>query len=229
VTALEELLEGAGVQAGLVAPLARYGMLVLEANRRLSLTGAKTTVELAAHLLDSLTVAPEVHEPYVDVGSGAGFPAIVVAIARGVAVTMLEATAKKAAFLERTLGTLGLTGQVIAERAEIAAHEQRLRERFASGTARAVAPAPAAAELLLPFIAPGGVAILQRGTADRGEGAAFEDAVLMLGACVEHERELEGGRRVVVVRKTSSTPARFPRRPGVPQKRPLCLRNQRSP
>jgi 16S rRNA (guanine527-N7)-methyltransferase len=223
VIALAGLLEAAGIEARLVSPLARYAELVLEANRRFNLTGAKTPQEFVAHLRDSLTVVPYVRAPYVDVGSGAGLPAIVVAIARGEHVTMIEATAKKARFLERALAELELSGAVIAQRAESAAREERLRDRFASGTARAVAAAPTVAELLLPFVASGGIAILQRGILDPRERAALEDASLMLNGSVETEHDLPGGRRIVLVRKNGATPSRFPRRPGVPEKRPLCL------
>jgi 16S rRNA (guanine527-N7)-methyltransferase len=223
VSSLEDRLAAAGVRAPLAAPLARYGALVLEANRRFNLTGATTPDELLAHLLDSLTVVPYVAAPYIDVGSGAGFPAIPVAIARAIPVTLVEATRKKARFLESALAELGLRGEVIAERAETAAHRGDLRERFASGTARAVATAPTVAELLLPFITIDGVAILQRGAGDRREEIALEDASLMLGGRREREEPLGEGRRIILVRKTGATPARFPRRVGVPEKRPLCL------
>ncbi len=223
MSSLEVRLEAAGVSAPLAAPLARYGALVLEANRRFNLTGATTLDELLAQLLDSLTVLPYIQAPYVDIGSGAGFPAIPVAIARAIPVTLVEATRKKARFLESALAELDVPGEVITERAETAAHQGRLRERFASGTARAVATAPTVAELLLPFIAIDGVAILQRGRDDRREEIALEDAALMLGGRREREELLGEGRRIVMIRKTAATPSRFPRRIGVPEKRPLCL------
>lgn len=195
---------------------------MLETNRRLNLTAARSPQALAVHLLDSLTVAPYVREPYVDVGSGAGFPAIPLAIVLGMGVTLVEATAKKARFLEAAVRELGLSGAVITARAEVAAHRPDLRERFESGTCRAVAVGPAAAELLLPFLAVGGAAILQRGGPSVEERAALEDAVLVLGGVVEAEHALGDNRRIVVVRKLHPTPARFPRRTGIPAKRPLC-------
>lgn len=220
---LESLLEPGNLEPLARARLATYGSLVLEANRRFNLTGAKSPQELAGHLLDSLTILPWVREPYVDVGSGAGLPAIPVAIAAHIPVTMVESSTKKARFLAEALEALGLQGEVIVQRAETAARLPTLRERFASGTARGVASAPTVAELLLPFIALGGAAILQRGHLPSEERQALEDAALMLGAFIEEERQLEGSeKRIVIVRKTRAAPARFPRRAGVPQKRPLC-------
>jgi 16S rRNA (guanine527-N7)-methyltransferase len=219
---LEALLEPFRLDATTRSRLARYGELVLQANRRFNLTGAKTAQDLAEHLLDSLRVLPWIEAPYVDIGAGAGLPSIPVAIAAGIPVTVIEASTKKARFLVEAMQTLNIAGEVIAERAEIAAHLPALRERFASGTARAVGSAPTVTELLLPFIALGGVAVLQRGAVTAAERTALDDASLMLGAAVESEQRLDGERRVLLVRKMRATPARFPRRSGIPAKRPLC-------
>ena len=195
----------------------------MESNRKFNLTGAKTEQELAEHLLDSLTIVPYVCAPYVDVGSGAGLPAIPAAIAAGIAVTMVETTLKKAKFLQQAMAELRLDGEVIAQRAEVVAHDETLRERFACATARAVAVAPTVAELVLPLLAIGGVAVLQRGTIDERERTALQDASLMLGGAVESEVHFDGERRIVLVRKNTATATRFPRRTGIPEKRPLCM------
>jgi len=220
--AIRERLAGAGIAPPLLDRLADYGTRVLETNRRFNLTGAKTGDEIAEHLVDSTSVLPYVGGDLIDVGSGAGFPAVVVALAAAVPVTLIESARKKAAFLQSTLATFELAGAVVAERAEIAAQRDDLRERFSSGTARAVATAPAVAELLLPFIRIGGVAILQRGGFDARDRAALQDAALVLGAEMEDEIELGGERRILLLRKTAPTPLRFPRRTGIPEKRPLC-------
>ena len=220
----ESLLEAAGI-SDFRPQLARYAVLVLEANRQFNLTGAKTEAEFVGHIADSLTATPLVSRSLVDVGSGGGLPAIPLAIVTGVPVTLIETTLKKARFLERMLEVFELPGEVVAERAEIAAHDPRLRGAFATGTARAVATAPTVAELVLPFIEPGGVALFQRGTLDDRERHALEDASLMLGGIVERYIAIEGpnDRRIAVVRKQSLTATRFPRRTGIPQKRPLCM------
>jgi 16S rRNA (guanine527-N7)-methyltransferase len=220
---LESLLREAALAPGLARELARYGTLVLDANRSFNLTGARTPPELALHLLDSLSVVPYVREPYVDVGSGAGLPAIPVAIATRMPVGMIESATKKARFLAATLERLDLKGsEVHNERAEAAGQREAMREHFASGTVRAVGTAPTVLELLLPLIAVGGVAILQRGSRDQRDRASLDDAALVLGGYVEREDALEGGRCIVLVRKRTTTPHRFPRRAGVPAKRPLC-------
>jgi 16S rRNA (guanine527-N7)-methyltransferase len=223
VNELRALLEAGGAPLEHLDRLTRSGEAELEANRQFNLTGAKTAAEFAPHILDSLSIAPQVRESLVDIGSGGGLPAIPLGIVTGVPVTMIESTVKKARFLERILDELGLRGEVIAERAETAGHDSRLREQFATGTARAVSSAPTVVELLLPLIAVGGEAVLQRGVLDERERHALSDAALMLGGAVESESILDGDRRVVLVRKTAPTSARFPRRTGIPEKRPLCF------
>ncbi|MEO9170796.1 MAG: 16S rRNA (guanine(527)-N(7))-methyltransferase RsmG [Candidatus Baltobacteraceae bacterium] len=226
LTELLALLETDGVGPAHDRPsLARYGALVLEANRQFNLTGAKTAAEFAAHIADSLTVAPFVEGTLVDIGSGGGLPAIPLAIVTRAPVTMIETTLKKARFLERLLAEFNLEGEVIAERAEVAAHDERLRGKFHSGTARAVATASTVVELLLPFIETGGAALLQRGTLDDRERHALEDAALVLGGSLERYVVPDGlsDRRIAIVRKVSDTQARFPRRTGIPEKRPLCM------
>jgi 16S rRNA (guanine527-N7)-methyltransferase len=220
---LEAALDAGGVDERLRERLAAYGRMVLEANRSFNLTGAKSEDDIAVHLLDSLTLVPYAAGDLVDIGSGGGFPAIPLALATGFPITMVEATRKKAQFLQQTLETLDLAGTVVCERAEDAARLETLRDRFTTGTARAVGSGPTVIELLMPFVAPGGAALLQRGRLDDSERAAMSDAAPMLGAEVEAEILLDGERRIVVVRKQSATPQRFPRRAGVPAQRPLCL------
>ena len=220
---LRMLLSAAGVAAELAERLAAYGTLLLDANRRVNLTGAKDPAALVPHLLDALTLAGDVGDSLADVGSGGGLPGIPLALATGARVALIEPIAKKAAFLERALKELGIVGEVVAERAEIAGRDERRRERFASATARAVATAPTVAELTVPFLRVGGRALLQRAAMGTAERRALEDAAPMLGAAVIEERSLGGERRIVVLEKRQPTETRFPRRNGVPEKRPLCL------
>jgi 16S rRNA (guanine527-N7)-methyltransferase len=216
-------LRAAGIEEPLAERLAVYAALVLAANRRLNLTGAKDGTAFAAHILDALTLAADVVGPLIDVGSGNGVPGIPLALATGVRVTLLEPIKKRAAFLADALAELGLDGEVVPARAEDAAREPAYRERFMTATARAVASAPTVAELTAPFLAVGGHALLQRGTLEPAERNAVTDAALVLGAEVIQERALTGERRVVVIEKRSPTSPRFPRKNGVPTKRPLCV------
>jgi 16S rRNA (guanine527-N7)-methyltransferase len=221
---LTALLVEGGVEPRFIPRLSRFGALLLERNRRLNLTGASSPAQVLPHLLDSLSLVPYVRDPLVDVGSGGGFPAIPLAIATGAHVVLVEAAAKKGAFLREACAEVQVPAEVIVGRAEDAGRDPAYRERFMSGTARGVAAAPAVIELVMPFLGIGGLAILQRGAIDERERHAAADAAPMLGGRLEAEIPLGGERRLLLIRKTSATPQRFPRRAGLPQKRPLCLR-----
>ncbi len=216
-------LQDAGLDGERVQRLVCYVAMLLEANRKFNLTGAKSAEQLLPHVLDSLSILPYVGSPLIDVGSGAGLPAIPLAVAAALSVTLVEANRKKAAFLQSAAGVLALEANVLNERAESAAHGSALRGRFKSATARAVASAPAVAELTVPFLEIGGLAILQRGRVAQAERRAVADAAPMLGADFSDEIPLDGQRCLMLLRKIAPTPARFPRRSGIPQKRPLCL------
>jgi 16S rRNA (guanine527-N7)-methyltransferase len=216
-------LIAAGVDAPLAERLAVYTALVLDANRRINLTGAKDGAAFAAHILDALTLRNDVLSPLIDVGSGNGLPGIPLALATGARVVLLEPMKKRAAFLVGAIEALGIDGEVVAARAEDAARDPALRGTFASATARAVGSAPAVAELTAPFLAIGGRALLQRGSIERTERDALADAALVLGAELVDERPVDGERRIFILEKRTATSPRFPRRNGIPVKRPLCL------
>jgi 16S rRNA (guanine527-N7)-methyltransferase len=222
--ALAATLASLGADVRAAARMETYVALLLERNAELNLTGAKTIEGAFEHVRDSLSLAPYVREPLVDIGSGGGFPAIPLAIALGMRMALVESVVKKARFLREVIAVLDLPVTVHATRAEVAARDPELRERFASATARAVASASTVIELTVPFLQVGGVAILQRGALTPAERAAATDAALVLGAQVTGEISFEGDerRRVLVVQKVGATGQRFPRRVGIPAKRPLC-------
>ena len=220
--ALAALVAG-GIEAEFSERLAIYAALVLDASRRLNLTGAKNGAAFAAHILDALTLRDDVIGPLIDVGSGNGVPGIPLALATGAEVTLLEPIKKRTAFLRKTLNTLGIAGVGLDARAEDAARDPAYRERFQTATARAVSTAPTVAELTVPFLAIGGRALLQRGSLDPTERNAVADAALVLGATLIEERALEGERRILILEKRAPTSPRFPRKNGIPAKRPLCL------
>ncbi|MGH7660899.1 MAG: 16S rRNA (guanine(527)-N(7))-methyltransferase RsmG, partial [Vulcanimicrobiaceae bacterium] len=146
--------------------LARYGELLLEANRRVNLTAARTADAIAEQIADAFVLAPLIRGSLVDVGAGGGLPGIPLAILCGVSVTLIDATAKKVAFLRDALNALQLEGEAVTGRAETLGRDPRFRGQFAHATARAVGSAPTVLELTLPFVAEGGSALLQRGRID---------------------------------------------------------------
>jgi 16S rRNA (guanine527-N7)-methyltransferase len=221
-----ELFEGlraAGIGESPAQQIAAFGAYLLDVNCNLNLTGADSPEELLPHIIDSLSVVPYLRGRYVDVGSGGGLPAIPAAIAAGVDLTMVEAITKKAVFLESALTHVGLSGRVIPDRAEAAGRAPELREQFDCATARAVATAPTVLEYVSPLLRVGGSAILQRGALPDAERNAVTDAALVLGCRVEQEIPIGGERRLLIIKKVEGISNRFPRRTGIPEKRPLCF------
>ena len=172
-------------------------------------------------LLDHLGQAHSV----VDVGSGGGLPGLPLKLARPeLEVTLLEADQTKAAFLVQACAQLGLEGvDVVAMRAEEAGHDSRYRERFDLAVARALAPMPSLVELCLPLVRVGGRLLAQK--TDRENVSAAARAIDTLGGSLRGVLAAPSGVRdsgtVVIVDKVLSTPAAYPRRPGVPGRKPL--------
>jgi 16S rRNA (guanine527-N7)-methyltransferase len=161
----------------------------------------------------------------VDVGSGGGLPGLPLKIAvPRLQVTLVESDGRKAAFLTQACARLGLAGvRVVDRRAEDAAREAGLREAFDVAVARALAPMPVLAELCLPFVRVGGRLLAQK---TRDEDVHLADrAVGLLGGgpprIVPAPSSARAGGVVVVVEKVAPTPQAYPRRPGVPARRPL--------
>ncbi len=172
-------------------------------------------------LLDHLGAA----RTLVDVGSGAGLPGIPIKIARPeLEVTLIEADQAKAAFLVHACAALQLEYiDVVALRAEDAGHDPRLREAFDVAVARALAPLPVLVELCLPLVRVGGRVLAQKTEAEDPASAAR--AIQLLGGELTGVKSAPSGARlagtVVVIEKVRPTPARYPRRPGVPGRKPL--------
>jgi 16S rRNA (guanine527-N7)-methyltransferase len=214
----------------------RFVALLLDANRRLNLTRVVEPGAVARlHLLDALAALPLLHawapDTALDLGSGGGVPAIPLALAvPGVEWVLVDSVGKKAATLRVFVAALGLRGvTVLAERAETLGQDRRHRERHALVTARAVGPLPVLAELAMPLLRIGGRLLawkgplaeggeeLRRGRTALGEVGGGRPEVLLPPAA----GAVLGGHRLVVAHKLRPTPARFPRRPGEPARRPL--------
>lgn len=219
-----------------VGTLARYRDLLLAANRQFNLTAVRDAEGVEQRLIvESLRLLPALDRwlppagaNLIDVGSGGGVPGLVLAIARpDVAVTLLDATSKKVAFLREAIAALGLArATAVHGRAETLAHDVDHRAAYDIATARAVASLPALCEFCLPFLRPGGVALLVKGVDIDDELAAARVAAPLLGGEVLEAPILplvgsETATRLVVVRKTGPTPRMYPRRTGVPVKSPL--------
>lgn len=228
-------LEGLGIglrpeQMGLFE---RYLDFLRQENEQLNLTSIVEPLEVATkHFVDSATVLavaqPALGESAVDVGSGGGFPGVPLAILRSdLRITLVESVQKKAAFLERLREELSLGNvRVVAGRAEEVGRHRGHRERYGLAVARAVAPLGVVWEYLLPLVRVGGVAVAQKGPSVAEELSGGERAARALGAGEQRVREFTlpegaGERRVVLVDKVKPCPEQYPRRTGVPAKKPL--------
>jgi 16S rRNA (guanine527-N7)-methyltransferase len=212
-----------------------YASRLLEENLRTNLTSTRDRETLyRRHFVESLALLRALEDrnllasPVIDIGSGAVFPGLPIKIARpDLELTLAEATGKKARFLEMMAAELGLGGvTVIHARAEELAHDPEHRGRYRLVLARTVAPLPVLLELTLPFLATGGVLAAPKGSAAPRELRESAHALAELGGEIEEaspfELPVEGPRQtLILVRKSGPTPERYPRRPGIPSKRPL--------
>lgn len=215
------------------AQFARYLALLTEWNARLNLTAVRTPEEMVTrHFVDALTCTVATGSlngaDVVDVGSGAGFPGLPLKIAfPEMRLTLVESVVKKARFLETAVAEVGLSDvNVLSLRAEEIGQDGAYRERFDWAMARAVAELRVLAEYLLPLCRVGGHMLAQKGVRAAEETAAARTAIATLGGGdpalfpVQLPDQPEAS-YLVVVAKITATPARFPRRPGMPLKRPL--------
>ena len=221
----------ASLPPGFADAAERYIELLLAANERLNLTRIVDPAEVARlHLLDALSALPllDTLAPVraLDLGSGGGVPGIVLALARpDVSWTLVDSVGKKADAMRGFVEALGVTNaSVVAQRAEILGRDARHREQFDLVAARACAPLPVLAEYALPLVRLGGALVAWKGPVDETELRAGRAAAAELGGAVEIVAtgiDALGDHQFVLVRKVSTTPDRYPRRPGTPAKRPL--------
>ena len=213
---------------------------ITSANEKVNLVSVSSDSELAVrHFADSLAcikVLPPETASCIDIGSGAGLPGIPLKIVRpAVRMVLLESVRKKAEFLRNVAGTLGMSDiEVLSERAETIGQDPAHREKYDAALSRATAPFPVAAEYTLPLVRIGGCAIIYQGTGVCEDSLeSSRNALDILGgtlANVEPYRlEPDGTERTIVrIEKTAPSAPEHPRRPGVPKKRPLTKKGERT-
>lgn len=198
------------------------------------------------HFLDSLSIysLPEFRRALelnpklriMDVGTGAGFPGVPIKIAfPSIRLALLESNNKKTSFLRHLMRKLGLEGvEILWGRAEHIAHRKEHREQYDVVVARAVAEMPILAEYTLPFCKVGGLVIAYKGPKAPQELEAAREALSILGGkyvrmAPAEVPGLHETRILVVIAKEHPTPEKYPRRPGIPAKRPLGLKAAKLP
>ncbi len=233
---------GVSLDADALRRFARYRDLLLERSAQFNLTAIREPEEIEQRLfLDAIAMIPELdrladgvgdragHSPrLIDVGAGAGFPGLALKIVRPhLDVTLVDATAKKVAFVNEVITALELKHvRAVQGRAEELGQDSAYRAQFDMATARAVASLPVLLEYVVPFLTLGGTALLPTGLEIAEELRRGRRAAAALGVEIVSTAALAvGTTRLVVVRKIAPTAALYPRRVGIPSRDPLGERS----
>ena len=211
----------------------QYRDELLEWNSQFNLTAIRSPEEIETkHFMDSLSLLPILQKyqvkSLIDIGTGAGFPGIPLKIVDpALKLVLVESVEKKAKFCRHIIQTLNLNdSDVIVERAEAAGQKKNYREQFDCAVARAVAALPALLEYLLPLVHVGGLVIAQKSAAVDEEIKQAKNACAILGGGKIQVKPvtipgLEAERNLVIIEKVKPTPMMYPRRVGLPAKKPL--------
>ncbi|WP_054936877.1 16S rRNA (guanine(527)-N(7))-methyltransferase RsmG [Moorella stamsii] len=232
---ITSLIRNAGLDITVeqIAAINEYINLLIEANKQINLTAIVEEGEIwRKHVLDSLLIFCALAIPagarVIDVGTGAGIPGFILKICRpDLQLTLLEAQQKKVKFLEKVVARLGLDGvDCLWGRAEEVGQNKNYREKYNLAVARAVAPLNTLVEYSLPLVQVEGFMVAYKGPAGEQELAAAKKAINLLGGgetkIWQHKlSEGEEKRILVIIKKEKTTPPAYPRRVGVPTKRPL--------
>lgn len=209
-----------------------YAQLLVQTNRQYNLTSITEPDEIVyKHFVDSLVLSVSADiDPgarVIDVGTGAGFPGIPLLILRpDIRLTLLDSTAKKLVFIETVLAELGLAAETLHSRAELAARSPEYREKFDVAAARAVAALPVLSEYCLPFLKLGGRFIAMKSRGADEEISSAEGAIGILGGKIAEVKRFEiencGSRTLIITKKISQTPPKYPRASAQISKKPLA-------
>ena len=207
-----------------------YEMLV-EKNKVMNLTAITEPDDMTVkHFADCLSVFKYVNfkegARLIDVGTGAGFPGLVLLLARpDLDVTFLDGTGKKLACIESVLSNVGLNGNILHSRAEEAGKDPLYREKFDFATARAVASLPVLCEYCIPFIKKGGSFISMKSAFSDDEIISASASLRILGGKIESDNVFDlvenTRRRILIIKKISQTPSKYPRASAKISKNPL--------
>ncbi len=207
-----------------------YMNLLIEWNEKINLTAiTKPEDIIEKHFLDSLSIQKYIKEndKIIDVGTGAGFPGIPIAITTKTNITLLDSLNKRVKFLNEVKENLNLDNvETIHGRAEEVAKMNKYREKFNIATSRAVAPMNVLLEYLLPFVKVGGLCLCMKGPNYKDEMTNINNVANILGGTIENIENiklLDGKieRNIIVFKKEKNTPSRYPRKAGTPSKEPL--------
>ncbi len=220
---------GIGYTPQIARKLLHYTEFLMDYNQKVNLTAIKTPEGIEVkHFVDSVTLllATETRGSVLDVGSGAGFPGVVIKLFRPeIELTLMDGNGKKAKFLEALCKEMGIKGNILLGRAEVLGNKPEYREQFDLVCARAVAELNVLCEYCIPFVKPGGVFAAMKGANWRGEADGAQNAVQLLGGKSRETKEFElpdGSRRgIVLIEKISHSPTNYPRIGAKIAKKPL--------
>ena len=228
-----QVLTGIRLTSQQTAALTVYEQELVRWNAHTNLTAIREEETIRTkHFLDSFTCLIAMREMLpsrlIDIGTGAGFPGIPLKIILpNLRLTLVESVGKKADFCRHVVQVLGLNGvEVLNLRAEEVGQMAEHRQQYDWAAARAVANLPVLAEYLLPLVRIGGRALAQKGESGPAEAHSAEHAINMLGGRLRHVVPIAlpgvaDERYLVIIEKVAATPPQYPRRVGMPAKRPL--------
>ncbi len=212
---------GVSIDGNAFERLDKYAQMLVETNKSFNLTAITEPDNVTVkHFADCLAMFGNVNIPenarIIDVGTGAGFPGLVLLLTRpDIKITFLDSTKKKLGFIQNVLDETGVSAEVVHARAEEAGQNPQYREKFDFATARAVANLTNLSEYCLPFVKVGGEFVSMKAAASDEEIASAKKAIGILGGKIENDIifDLTDGvpRRIVEIKKLSQTPTKYPR------------------